>query len=244
MDARVVPSPRAPLPIGPRVRPVRPRSVRPVLSRRALGVVQGLFLASGATALVYQVAWARSLSLVFGASFEAVSIVLAAFMGGLAAGGVVLGRVGPRLGRPLRVYGVLELGVALFALLLPGLLRLADTLYVSLALGIEGTNAWLGAARAAMAIGILLLPTFCMGGTLPLLVRFAVERRSDLGERLAGLYAINTVGAVLGALLAGFVLLPTLGVFRSGLVAAAVNLAIGIAAIVTDRIVVRSAGAG
>jgi spermidine synthase len=214
-----------------------------MLSRRALGVVQTLFLASGATALVYQVAWARSLSLVFGASFEAVSIVLAAFMGGLAAGGVALGRLGPRLGRPLRLYGVLEIGVAVFALLLPWLLRIADDVYLSFALEIEGTSAWLTAARVAMAIGILLLPTFCMGGTLPVLVRFAVDRRSDLGERLAGLYAINTIGAVLGALLAGFLLLPTIGVFRTELTAAATNLAIGIAAIVADRVVERREGA-
>lgn len=213
-----------------------------MLSRRALAIVQALFLASGATALVYQVAWARSLSLVFGASFEAVSIVLAAFMGGLAAGGVVVGRLAPRLGRPLRAYAALEIGVAVFALLLPWLLGLADAVYVSFALDMDGPSAWLTAARAGMAIAILGLPTFCMGGTLPLLVRFAVERRSDLGERLAGLYAINTVGAVLGALLAGFVLLPTIGVFRTELVAATTNLAIGIAAIVTDRAVAHAGG--
>lgn len=180
----------------------------------------GLFLASGATALVYQVAWARSLSLIFGASFEAVSIVLAAFMGGLAAGGFAFGRFGARLGRPLLVYGTLEIGVAFFALALPALLQLVDTAYLSLALDIEGTSATLNAARTAMAFSVLLLPTFCMGGTLPILVSFLVRQEGELGERLAGLYAINTIGAVIGALMAGFVLLPLVGVWHSGLLAA------------------------
>jgi spermidine synthase len=209
------------------------------VTQRSLWVVYVLFLASGATALVYQVAWSRSLSLVFGASFEAVSIVLAAFMAGLAAGGFALGRIGARLGRPLRVYGALEIGVALFALLLPGLLWLVDAIYLRFALDLEGTSDALNAARAAMAFSVLLLPTFCMGGTLPILVRFLVDRHGQLGERLAGLYAINTVGAVVGALTAGFVLLPSIGVWRSELLAASINLVIGIVAIAADGIVLR-----
>jgi spermidine synthase len=199
-----------------------------------------LFLVSGATALVYQVAWARSLSLVFGASFEAVSIVLAAFMGGLAAGGFAFGRFGARLGRPLLVYGTLEIGVAFFALALPALLRLVDTAYLSLALDIEGTSATLNAARAAMAFSVLLLPTFFMGGTLPILVSLLVRQEGELGERLAGLYAINTIGAVIGALAAGFVLLPLVGVWHSGLLAALTNLVIGFLAIGADRFLLRS----
>ena len=199
------------------------------------GGIYGLFLASGATALVYQVAWARSLSLVFGASFEAISIVLASFMCGLAAGGFVLGRVGGRLGRPLRVYAALELGVAFFAMALPWLLQRVDDVYLSIALDIEGTSAALNAARIAMAFSVLLLPTFCMGGTLPILIRALVRRPGKLGESLAGLYAINTMGAVVGALTAGFVLLPSIGVLQTQWVAVLTNLAIGLGALIMDR---------
>jgi spermidine synthase len=205
------------------------------VAKWSLGGIYGLFLASGATALVYQVAWSRSLSLVFGASFEAISIVLASFMGGLAAGGFILGRVGGRLGRPLRVYAALELGVAFFAMALPWLLQRVDDVYLSIALEIEGTSATLNAARIAMAFSVLLLPTFCMGGTLPILMREFVRHPGKFREGLAGLYAINTIGAVLGALTAGFVLLPTIGVWHTQLAAALTNVAIGFGALVIDR---------
>ena len=198
-------------------------------------MIYALFLASGATGLVFLVAWMRDLSLVFGASFEAQSIVLAAFMAGLAAGGFSFGRRAHRLARPLRVYGLLEIGVAVFALALPLLLEWVDAAYLSVALRASGSDAWLNAARVAMAFAVLLLPTFCMGGTLPVLVRLRVQRYGEFGERLSVLYAINTFGAVIGTLLAGFVLLPELGVWRSELLAALANLLIGAVAIGLDR---------
>jgi spermidine synthase len=200
-----------------------------------LRAIHGLFFASGATALVYQVAWQRNLSLVFGASFEAVSIVLAAFMGGLAAGGFYFGRRAARFGSPLRLYGLLEIGIGLFALVLPAALDLVNGAYLRLALRVEGTDWTLNAARVAMALAVLLLPTFCMGGTLPVLVRFAVRRHGELGGRLSRLYAVNTAGAVLGTLAAGFLLLPWLGVWHAEVLAAIANIAIGTLAIAGDR---------
>src|SRR5215468_10457871 len=96
------------------------------MSGPLLALVHLLFLVSGATALVYQVTWLRNLSLVFGASFEATSIVLAAFMAGLSAGGFAFGRRAERVERALVLYGLLELGVAAFALAVPALLRALD----------------------------------------------------------------------------------------------------------------------
>jgi len=198
-------------------------------------LVYGLFLASGATALVYQVAWTRNLSLIFGASFEAISVVLAAFMGGLALGGVCFGRLCNRVRHPLRLYGCLELGVAAFALVLPWLLHLVGKAYVGVALRVDGVNWTITLMRTVLALAVLVLPTFFMGGTLPVLTRFLVSRYAELGERLSGLYAINTFGAVLGTLAGGFILLPQLGVWRAQLVAVAGNLVIGVVAIVADH---------
>ncbi len=145
------------------------------MEKWGLRAVYGLFFVSGATALVYQVAWLRNLSLIFGASFDAVSIVLAAFMAGLAAGGFYFGRRAARFGSPLRLYGVLEIGIAVFALALPLLLRGVNAAYLTVALRVEGADWSVNAARVAMAFGVLLLPTFFMGGTLPVLVRFAIR---------------------------------------------------------------------
>ncbi len=198
-------------------------------------LISGLFLFSGATALVYQVAWTRNLSLIFGASHQAISIVLAAFMAGLALGGVVLGRMADRLALPLRTYGILEAGIAAAGLLLPLLLRLVDRLYVAAALQTEGSDGALNVLRIACAFAVLLVPTFFMGGTLPVLTRYVVRQAREFGPRLAWLYGINTFGAVVGALIAGFILLPQIGVLRSQLLAVGANLVIAAAAFLLDR---------
>jgi spermidine synthase len=198
-------------------------------------LIYALFLGSGATALVYQVTWTRNLSLIFGASFEAVSIVLASFMAGQALGGISFGRRARRVARPLRLYGVLEIGIALFALALPALLDATNGLYVRAALGVGTPGGLLHAVRVAMALFLLLLPTALMGGTLPVLVAFSVTRGSDLGRRLSFLYAVNTAGAVIGTLAAGFFLISWLGVWHSQLLAIAGNLLIGVIAVGMDR---------
>ncbi|HVN37820.1 MAG TPA: fused MFS/spermidine synthase [Myxococcota bacterium] len=208
---------------------------------RAAGrwLVHALFFASGATALVYQVVWVRSLSLILGASHLAVSIVLAAFMAGLALGAVSIGRRISGSARPLRIYASLELGIALCALALPWGLAGVQRAYVGIAQALEDESGGATAAalvRALLAFGSLVIPTFLMGGTLPVLVAALVRRRSELHARLASLYAINTAGAAAGAALGGFVLLPALGVRHSELVAAAGNVAIGVVALLWDRV--------
>jgi spermidine synthase len=194
----------------------------------------GLFLFSGATALVYQVTWLRDLSLIFGGSFYATSIVLASFMGGLALGGFVAGRFSDGLHRPLSAYGILEIAIALFAMVLPGLLRGVDDFYVSAAHAAGGVTPALNAMRFVLAFGVLVLPTFFMGATLPVLIRFMVHAYGELGTRLSLLYGINTLGAAAGAMTAGFVLLPRLGTSATQVVAVQSNLVIGALAIAID----------
>ena len=221
-----------------------PRIYSPAMRAPGRVLVHALFFASGATALVYQVVWVRSLSLILGASHLAVSIVLAAFMGGLALGAVAIGRRVAGHAQPLRIYAWLELGIAVCALVLPLLLRGVQFVYVSLALALEDRSGGAAAAagvRAVLAFAALVLPTFLMGGTLPVLVAAVVRRHADLHARLASLYAINTAGAAAGALAGGFLLLPTLGVRRSELVAAAGNLAIGVTALYWARLRARAA---
>ncbi len=202
--------------------------------------VQALFLVSGATALVYQVAWVRNLTLIFGASFHATSIVLASFMGGLALGGVFFGRRSGKTVRPLRLFGLLELGVAGFALVLPFLLSAVDTFYVTAARAAPGVIPALLVMRVALAFGVLVIPTFFMGGTLPVLTRSLVQRSGELGFRLSWLYGINTLGAVVGAVAAGFFLLPALGVSHTHLIAVAGSLGVGGIAIAIDAVISRA----
>src|SRR4030095_3307166 len=98
-------------------------------SHSTLMLIGLCFIFSGATGLIYEVLWARMLGLVFGATTLAVSTVLAAFMGGLALGSAIAGRFASRIKRPLSAYGWLEIGIALYAVLVPFLFRWVDNLY-------------------------------------------------------------------------------------------------------------------
>jgi spermidine synthase len=191
-------------------------------------LLYALFFVSGSAALLYEVAWVRSLSLVFGGSHLAVATVLAVFMGGLALGGAIFGRRADATARPLRLYGLLELGIAAFGLLFLALIRFYPAVYVPLARLSEENPAYLTVLRVAFATLALAGPTTLMGGTLPVLARLPATRPDALPQRLSMLYAVNTLGAVTGALAAGFVTLEHVGVRRTILVAVALNAAAGL----------------
>ena len=190
-----------------------------VLTRFA---IFGVFLASGAAGLIYEVTWFRLLTNAFGATLLAVSTVLASFMGGLALGSFVLGRVADRLRRPLRFYAILELGIGLSALAVPWLLNLLE----SASRSTPGDLAFVSSSlvRFGCNMTVLLVPTTLMGATLPVMSRFLVKRHESLGLNVGGLYTANTVGGVLGAFLAGFFLIATLGVQASQHVAVGLNV--------------------
>ncbi len=203
---------------------------------RVLGVSLGLcFFLSGTAGLVYEIVWMRMLGLVFGHTVFAITTVLAAFMAGLALGASLFGRLIDRQGQPLQIYGLLEVAIGLYALLIPLFFALAQTLYVWLYRSLAFSLVALTAAQFILAFLILLLPTTLMGGTLPVLSKFFVQEVEGLGRKVADLYALNTFGAVMGSAAAGFVLLPAIGVRITTILAAAINLGIGVWALTADR---------
>src|SRR5688500_5199894 len=111
------------------VQTVTPAAI-PFYSLKSLSLIGVCFIFSGATGLIYEVLWARMLGLVFGATTLAVSTVLAAFMGGLALGSALAGKLATRIRKPLSTYGWMEIGIAMYALLVPLLFRLIDHVYV------------------------------------------------------------------------------------------------------------------
>jgi len=185
------------------------------------------FFLSGAAGLIYQVAWGKALGLIFGHTAYAVATVLAVFMAGLAAGSAYLGRLCERAVRPVAFYALLELGVAASgAASLAGLAGVRAAYAAAYPLA-SGNNVILLAVRFVGAAMVLFVPTFLMGGTLPVLVRGVSRDAAALGERLARLYWVNTAGAVAGTVAAGFWLLPMLGLRRTVAVAAGLNLLAG-----------------
>jgi len=204
-------------------------ALAPGRSRRAFVLL--LFFLSGISGLVYQIVWTRLLVLVFGNTLLATSTVVTAFMGGLAAGSYALGRYVDSRPRPLlRLYAVLEAGIAAFALAFPLLVSAATPLYASLYRGLEGSVALVNLARFAVCFLLILAPTFLMGATLPVLIKWSASGRRALGRETGILYGLNTAGAVVGCLASGYLLLGTLGMRRTTWVAVGVNLAVAAAA--------------
>ena len=193
------------------------------------------FVLSGATGLIYEVLWARMLGLVFGATTLAVSTVLAAFMGGLALGSALAGRLAPRLSRPLAAYGWMEVGVAIYALLAPLLFHGVDNLYALVWRDLQPGFFTFTLLRFALSCLLLLVPTTLMGATLPVLAAALLRSETHDANSVTRLYTCNLAGAILGTLIAGFVLLPTAGVRTTIIIAAATNLVIGAVALVIQR---------
>lgn len=183
-----------------------------------------LFFVSGACSLVYQVLWTRLLTLVLGSTTFAVSAVLTAFMTGLALGAYVFGKIADRTPRPLRLYAGLEGGIAACALVLPYALSAISVVYPRL-YDLALQHPWtLPLARLVASFFLLLAPCMLMGGTLPVLVRFAARSPNTFGREFSWLYGINTFGAVAGSLLAGFFLLGNLGLSATNYLALGGNL--------------------
>ena len=210
-------------------------------ARSVLFVVAVCFVLSGFAALVYQTAWLRQFTLVFGSSHLAVATVLAAYMGGLALGAAVAARWVGRIRRPLLVYGLLEAAIAVTALCVPLLLEAAGHLYEFLLGGQPSppNAATLGQPVYYLVVGflVLALPTGFMGATLPLLASHAIERDEEVGARISLLYASNTAGAVVGTIVTAFVLLPVIGLTASVWVGVTANLLVfGMAATLARRV--------
>jgi spermidine synthase len=198
--------------------------------RARLAKVAALLFGSGTCALIYQVAWLREMRLIFGASTAASAAVLAIFMGGLGAGGALLGRRADRHAQPLAFYANLELSIAAAAAVTPGLVWLARRAYIALGgsvvLGLGGATV----ARLVLATLVLAVPTFLMGGTLPAAAK-AVETDEDVSRRhLAVLYGVNTLGAVTGALISTFFMLEAYGTRTTLWLACVANVLIGMTA--------------
>lgn len=194
-------------------------------------ILYTLFFLSGAAGLVYELVWTRQLVFVFGGTTYAITTVLVAFMGGLGLGSYLAGRLSGRIRHAGRAYGVLEIGIGLYALLVPALLAQAEPIYRAIYPHVAQQPWLLSAARFAISCALLLLPTTLMGATLPLLVVFSRSLGGGFGASVARLYGVNTLGAVVGTLATGFLLIPKLGLSLTSAVAAMTNLAVGVLAI-------------
>src|SRR5215475_7610117 len=169
----------------------------PAFTVSAAWVSAVLLFLSGTAALIYQILWARQLTLIVGVEVYSITVAVSAFFAGLAGGGAVFGRWADRMLRPLRLYAALELGVALLSVVATVILAHTAAPFVWLQ-SRAGVAAWV---LPFLLVG---LPAFLMGGTLPLVVRAFVAGESRVARVGGWFYAANTAGGIAGALLSSF----------------------------------------
>ena len=194
-----------------------------------------LFFFSGVSALAYQVIWVKMSGLVFGVAPFAVSTVLSSFMAGLTLGSLYLGRVADKSRNPFKLFGFIEIGIGVFAFLFPFLLSKLMHSYLYLYLHFHANFYLFSLLRFVIIFAFLLVPTFLMGGTLPVLSRVSILDIKMLGRRIGTLYTVNNLGAAVGAFVTGFLLIRLIGLRNGISFAAAINIAIGGVALVLSR---------
>jgi spermidine synthase len=198
--------------------------------RREAVALHALFFLSGALGLAYEVLWMRRFSTLFGSTSLAAAATLSAFFLGTSVGSFVLGAWSRGWTRPLLAFGFLEIGVGLGALLVGPILGLFTLVYPGLYRHLSRSPDAFALAKLALAVLAVGLPTFFMGGTLPVLGQRVAPSGRRLGVSAGSLYAVNVLGAAGGALAVPFALLPALGVKGAELCVVAGSLSVGLSA--------------
>jgi spermidine synthase len=224
-------------------RPSRGRS-RPGIERRrsrnvgsqwARWPLYTLFFLSGVSGLIYETVWLRILTRVVGNTIYATSIVLAAFMAGMAVGSYVIGRYASGVKNQLRLYAFLEFGVGLTAVGLTAVLLRLTPFYQVVYDAIHGNRVSLTVVQSSMAFALMLVPASLMGGTLPVLSSYTKNFSIDFAPRIGFLYGLNTLGALLGVISSGFVLIGAWGETATFLMGAGLTLAVAALALTMAR---------
>ncbi len=204
--------------------------------RLVINVLVLVYLVSGVCSLIDEVVWLRLLKLIIGNTVYASSIVVSVFMGGLAIGAALMGRLCERFKKPLRTYALIELTITITVLLSPAALKLADAFYVWLWHTLHPGQGVLIFWQALLSGLVLLVPTILMGSTLPLLARFVTSVGKETGPLVGRLYALNMLGAAAGTFLAGFVLIRTIGVMGTLRTAALLNVGVACGGYLLHRV--------
>ena len=210
------------------------KSMLPIASDKAPMWVITLFAVSGMAGLIYEVVYAKALAVTFGSTALASYTVLATYMGGMALGAWLGGMVADRNRNPLMAYAFCEAAIGVYAVLTPLLFKLIQGGYVYFSADVPPDAPWLTFLRLSLGVGCLGLPTVLMGATMPLMFKHLRSLGISSQRAVAPLYGANVTGAALGSLMAGYLLLPTLG--RNGGTYVAALLSLMVALYAMDRL--------
>lgn len=197
--------------------------------------VLAAFACSGAAALVYEVAWTRSLATILGSTTYALSTMLGTFMTGLAIGGIIGGKIADRSRNLLLLFAIAEFGIGIFGVLTVPIIKLLPTVYFFLHQYFKLSPSLYFAGQFIASSVVMMIPTVLMGATFPVVTRHLTERVEELGATVGKAYSMNTVGAILGAYASGFFLIPTIGVRMTTFTAAALNVGAALCMFILSR---------
>lgn len=190
-----------------------------------LGLILCIALLAGMSCLIYELVWSRYLHLIFGVSVYAVATVLTCFMLGLAAGSWHLGRVVDRSERPVTLLVRIQLLVAAYVVVSPLLYKALAMVSIAIFRSIPDSQVLHHLIRFCLAMLVLILPTYLIGGMFPVLIRLATREATTIGSRVGAIYAVNTLGAAIGTFLTGFLLIQSVGLIGSLIIAGLLSLA-------------------
>ena len=187
------------------------------------------FALSGMTALIYEVVWSRPLQLIFGSTIYAVSTILTTFFIGFTLGSYAFRNSADKIKNPVRLFAFLELGIGLYGLIILWLFKILPNIYLSLT-EIPGIQF----IQFFFIFLILIIPTTLFGATWPVINKACINHEK-LGKDAAKLYSSNSFGSFLGPLVAGFLLIPFLGIKATALVVASINILIAISIFIFSK---------
>lgn len=183
---------------------------------------------SGAAALIYEVVWTRALSLVLGSTTYAISTMLSSFMAGLTIGGYAGGLWADRTKNPAFIFGLLEAVIAVFGLITFIVIKNLSPIYAWIFYSLNLSFASFSFTQFFLSFVVMLIPTTLMGATFPLALKARAKTLVELGRETGDVYSINNLGAIFGSLSAGFFLIPAVGVTRTNIIAASLNLLVAV----------------
>lgn len=186
------------------------------------------FCLSNVSALMYQIVWGRELGYIFGTSMYAVSTVLTSFMAGLAIGSYIFGKIVDHHKDPVKLFSYIEIATGIYGIGIIYLFKLMPTLYLFLYDIFSGNQQIFIFSLFFMASVILIIPTTLIGGTFPVVSKIFNKELKSIGKDIGVIYGADTIGACIGVILGGFILLPLLGLSKTIIIAAIINILIGI----------------
>ena len=205
-------------------------------SPTATKIIIWLFALSGFAALAYEVIWTRALIFFVSSTTYSFTIILVTFLVGISLGSLIISRWIDRMKHLVLWFALFEFIIAIFASLSIPLFMNLHSFQVFI-LGMINASNWtqVSVLLFLSAAFIILIPTICMGAAFPIVNRIYVENIKKIGKGVGSVYMSNTIGAILGAFLSGFVILPLIGLNGSILFMAVINFAIGLTAIFTEK---------